>query len=682
MNPTEWSPPERLRPVTWPIWLAWVLVSALVPVFRTISATAFDKQISRSADHRALIANGLLALVAFAILAPPVLQGIVLKRVLPRLSVALWFFCIVVSALLWFALMQNRYGHGPALIEAGFRTESQLYLAALTQRLAGTLTAAHILDLPWGPFLLWTIATTALTSFLPAWALGTASGLRRATLLFLAASIVGAFVSGIVDQIYQMTFDDRPPNQWALNGLSWTERFHVLAARSGVGAVWGATTAIFVVLMIRRFGNARAPEAPLFAIPRPGGLALVLLAALLIAVMVPFVDYLAGPRGLLAGVPKLVRAMSPAPSQDNSQGETVLTYSHDIANAVATMPVVAMAPDGQSAIVRTVDHNLMQIDLATGHAVRQLAGTLAPLERQTIVWSPDGRYLALRSDGAEVPIPNSHYTRHQSRVRLYTMSDLTLAGEFSNSEGECFDGYAREHMLFSRDGKSLWLVCRQFYSPNPDDPMAVRLDVPTMRLLDVRRYGDGAQSGGIEGLEQIGDSVWSSQFPHSGKPFRVYDLTHERDIVTVPMPVELIRNLTAQTGSSQVDEKSIRLNFCGVPPSEPINTGPASSICRTLTFDTQTGALIGSVDERDHRASNPAAGLPNSTLSGHGLRIESFWREDSKTGELVVRDSVTGRERQRVVSIAQRPLQMSADGAWLMTVAVHGGGLRLYRMHL
>jgi hypothetical protein len=65
-------------------------------------------------------------------------------------------------------------------------------------------------------------------------------------------------------------------------------------------------------------------------------------------------------------------------------------------------------------------------------------------------------------------------------------------------------------------------------------------------------------------------------------------------------------------------------------------------------------------------------------MSGHGLRIESFWRDDSKTGELVVRDSATGRERQRIVSVAQRPLQMSGD--WLMTLAVNGSGLRLYRI--
>jgi hypothetical protein len=537
-----------------------------------------------------------------------------------------------------------------------------------------------MLDLPWWPFLLWTIATSALTSLLPAWALGFTSGLRRATWLFLAASIVGACGSGIVEQIYQMTIDHRPLNDWGLNGQSWTQRFQVLSVRAGVGAVWGATTAIFVALMTRRLAAASAPTARVFATHRVGGLALVLIAPLLIALLAPFAGYLAGPRGLVAGAPELRKALSLAPWQDSSQGESVLVYSHDVAIPVARIPAATIAQDGRSAIVRTADHTLMQVDLATGQALRQLAGPLAPLERHAIVWSPDGRYLALRSNGAELPIPNTHYTRHQVHVRLYALPDLTLAGEFSNSEGDCFDVSAREPMLFSNDSKSLWLVCGQHFVPKPDDLMAIGLDVPTMQMRDISRHGEGAASGQIGGLERIGDSVWAWQFPYGGKPFRIRDLTHERDIVTVPMPMDLIGELTAQTGQSQVDEKTIRLKFCGVPPGAPSDAGPASWICRTLTFETRTGALIGSSDEGDRRSPTQAISLPRSILTDHGLRIEAFWRYDSKTGELVVRDSATGRERQRIVSIAQRPLQMSADGVWLMTVAVHGGGLRLYRI--
>jgi len=668
MIPIEPAASKRLRPVTWPIWLAWVLVSALVPVFSTILATACSKQISRSAPHPELIWNGLLAVIAFAILTPPIMQGLVLKRVMPKLNMGFWCLGILLSG---FALLVLTLGR--PLIEAHVRSESQLQSAAA----AGT----GILDLPWGSFLLWTIATSALTSLVPAWMLGRASGLRRATLLFVAASSVGACASAVAELLYQMTVYDLPVSNWALNGMSWTVRSQVLAVRSGVGAIWGATTAIFVALLTRRLGDANAPKARLFAPHRIGGLALLLVAPLLIAFATPFLGYLAGPRGVVAGAPQLRRAMSLAPSQDSSRGETVLAYSHDVAIAVAPRNAVEMVPDGQSAIVRTVDHALVQLDLATGHGVRQLAGALAPLERHAIVWSPDGRYLALRSDGAEVPVPNTHYARHQSRVRLYTLPDLTLTGEFSNREGDCFDSFAREPMLFSDDSKSLWLVCDQYTTLKFDAPMAIRLDVPAMQMRDVRRYGDAAESGAIRGLERIGDSVWAWQFPYGGKPFRIRDLTHAREVVTVPMPMELIGELTAQSGQSQVDEKTIRLTFCGVPPSAPAGAGPASSICRTLTFETRTGVLIGSIDRSDYRFPDPTLGQPNATLSGHDLRIESFWREDSKTGELVVRDSTSGRERQRIVSIAQRPLQISADGVWLMTVAVYGGGLRVYRIH-
>lgn len=677
MNAMQLPAPERLRPVTWHIWFAWVLVAAFVPVLSSIAATAFGKEISRHAQHRGLIMWGLFAITALAILAPPLMQGLVLKRVFPKLRISFWFLCVLLSGIAWIALTQFQH-HGSDLIKAGFRTQVELQSAARAQSLAGTLTVGRIIALPWGPFLLWTIAVSALTSLVPVWMLGAMTGFRRATLLLFVASIVGATASGIVEQLYRMSFEYGFRNDWALNGLSWTYRFQMLALRSGVGAVWGAIAAIFVVLMIPQLGSEKAPNTPILGIHRVGGLALVLLAPLLIAFMAPFAGYLIGPRGVVVGAPDLRKAISFAPSHDRSQGETVLTYSHDIAVPTGRNIGAVIAPDGRTAIVRSVDHKLMQVDLITGGGVRQLAQALTPLERHFVVWSPDGRYLALRSNGTEVLIPGTHYKRHQSRVRLYALPDFTSVGEFSNSDGTCFDTYAREPMLFAKNSRSLWLVCGKRTAPKPDDLMAIRLDVPTMQTLDLRRYGEGAESGQARGLELIGDSIWAWQSDYRGKPFRVRDLTLNREIVAVQMPMDLIGKMTAQTNRHQVDEKSIRLSFCGAPPRAPVNAGPEVSICRTLTFETMTGTLTGSADESDYRWSSPNA--PRASLPGHGLRIESFWRADSKTGELVVRDIATGRERQRIVSIAQSLLRMSSDGRWLITGGVDNGRLRIYRI--
>ena len=283
-NPAQPVSSERLRQITyrvtyritWPIWLPWVLVCALVPICNTTFATAFGKQIAPNAEYRALIMTGLLALSAFAILAPPIIQALVLKRVVPKLSIWVWFVCILLAGIAWLALMFGRHGQGPALIEAGFQTQVLLQRAALAERrLAGTLNAADILVLPWAPFLLWTIATSALTSLIPAGALGVASRRWRAALLFLGAAIVGACASAVVEQIYGMIVNDRILGDWALNGRSWTDRFQIVAARSGAGAVWGATTAMFVILMTRRFADAKAPNAWVFATQRTGGLAFV-----------------------------------------------------------------------------------------------------------------------------------------------------------------------------------------------------------------------------------------------------------------------------------------------------------------------------------------------------------------------------------------------------------------------
>ncbi|MGF6430164.1 hypothetical protein [Bradyrhizobium elkanii] len=665
--------------MTWSTWLAWVLVSASVPVFCTIAASAIGKPVTRSAGYPKLIVLGLFLLVAFSLIAPPLMQGFVLKRVLPRLSVTAWFFCILLSAVLWFVLA---FGEGVTLIQAGARIQRQLQLVAESRMRAGTF---DIFSLPWTSFLQWVFMSSAVTSLIPSLALGMASRRRGATMIFLIAAIVAALVSAVVELLYGLSYDRHLFKDWAapLNGLSWIDRVHVLIGRAGIGAVWGATTAIAMVLVTRLRDDTSAPSAWTFAIHRRRRLACVLCAPLLFALLAPFAGYLAGPRGLVAGAPELRRTVSPTPSKDSSQGEAVLTYSHDVALSIAPTSAVRMAPDGQSAIVRTADNALVQVDIATGRSLRQLAGPLDPYDRYAIAWSPDGRYLALRSGGAASPIPNTNYRHRDSRVRLYALPDLSLAGEFAGSEQTCFESDASESLMFSADSGSLWLICSQYLAPKPDDPIAIRIEVPAMRMRDVRRYGAGNESGLAHGLKRIGDAVWACQSPYSRKPFRIYDLTHGRQVVTVSMPLELIGNLTSQTaGSCQLDENSIRHEFCGIPPRVPAGAAPASSICRTLTFDTRTGSLIGSVDAGDRRAPFRSPGRPNSVTSDRGLSVEAFWQENSKAGEIVVRDSATGRERQRIVAVAQRPLQMSSDGRWLMTVTIYGNALRLYRVNL
>lgn len=664
---------ERVRPLTWSTWLAWVAAAALVPIGSTTAATVLLKMFARDIAYRDLIMSSFVVIAAMAVLTPPVLQALVLRRVLPRLSIALWLLSLLISVLLWLMLEYAHDCYGPVLFGSRHHPGVQLQLAAMALHPDQPLTMVQLAGLPWWPLLLWTVVASAVTSLFPSWTIGAASGRGGATLLVLFAAIFGASIASVAEQLTTLHLQRFAIDDWALNGLSWPERFQQVAVRAGVGAIWGAATAIPVVVM-----SNRSEPSNIFAFHR-AGFALLLAAPILIAVLSPFIGYLVGLNGIMAGAPELRRALSIAPSRDSTEGEPVIRYSHDVVLTLGPRPEGVIAPDGQLAIVRNADQMLWQVDVATGRPTRQLAEALGPLERHALAWSPDGRYLALRSDGATMAVPGTRYESHQSRVRLYTWPDLTLAGEFSAEQPPCSESYAEDGILFSADGKSILLACDPRTTPQPGDIMALRLEVPTMQVAHIAYFGVAADSGPLRGLKRVETSVWAWQLPHGDKPFRIHDLTTGREIVAASPPPDLISGLTEQF--ARIHRDSASLKFCGMPPAALASPGPSSWICRTLIVDTNTGALIGHEDQPDNRAPTSANPRIKSVTSGHGLQVEAFWEISSKRGELVVRDEATGRERQRVLSIAQRPLQISHNGHWLMTSAVYGNSLRLYRLH-
>ncbi len=675
-NPPAPSPVERFRPVDWTTWLLWVTVAAAGPILSTIAATALQVELPRDDPQRLWTVNSILAVLAVTLLAPPLLQGFVLKRIALRFSIGFWFACVVFSVIIWFVLTQTYIGL-VSIVDAPMRAQNQFAQALLRERFAAPLSWSSIAALPWGPLLLWTLAISAATSLLPAWAIGNATGRRGDTLMFFAAALIAACAATVADQTYAVYGYPRPfGNQWALNNMPWPERFQLLATRSGAGAVWGATSAFVVVLFTRRLAAA---NTRLLATNRPAGLAAMLAALVGIAILAPFAGYLAGPQGVRAGAPAFRKALTVAPDKDTSTDDAVLTYSHNIELALARYAAIAIAPDSHTVIVRSAEHKLTRIDLATGRAIAPIADALAPLERHAVVWSPDGRFVALRSNGDQVAIPNSRYSRNQSRLRIYALPDFTLAGEFINREGYCFDSYSREPMLFAPDGNSIWLTCAQHTTPKSDDLMALRLSLPSLQVLDTRRYGNTAASGELRGLERVGDSIWGWQFPSAGaEPLRIRDLANDREVLALTMPAGLIGNLTAQ-GVTEINDKTVKLVFCGVLSNDPkaaeLPFDRNASLCRTLTFDSKTGSLLDQNDRADVRFATPSA-----TLTGHGLRVESTWQQNSKAGETLVRDAATGKERQRIVSVSQRPLALSPDSHWLVMLDIDRNALRIYRV--
>src|SRR4051794_36059520 len=89
-NPPPSGLAERFRQVDWTTWLLWVAVAALGPILSTIAATALQIELPRDNPQRLWTVNSVLAILAVTLLALPLLQGFVLKRIAPRFSIGFW----------------------------------------------------------------------------------------------------------------------------------------------------------------------------------------------------------------------------------------------------------------------------------------------------------------------------------------------------------------------------------------------------------------------------------------------------------------------------------------------------------------------------------------------------------------------------------------------------------------
>lgn len=669
------SPDTRYRPIDWTAWFLWITVCAAEPVFYTAASTASNKRVLPTDPHAGLIMC-FVVVVLFAPVVLPVLQWIALRRIAPRLSLAFWFVGFLAAWFTWAVLALLPYGRTSAA-ESLFDQARRFSIALIGSQ--EPMTARQLLALPWGPLLLAALASGVAACAAPAWILARALGGRWYQIL--VAALAGACAAAVVDQLYTIYGPYRPFEPivaYPLNGLSWVDRVSDLSLRAGAGAVWGAASALVFAVFSRR---SRAPIAPAerpWPSFRPIGLAGLTIGLVLVAILPPVASYLLGPQGIGAGAPALRKALTFAPWHDRSEGEAVLTYTHDAAVSVSRFPSVVFAPDGKSFLTLTKDRTFVRIDAETGQSLGPaFGGKLGPYEHHAELWGPDGRFILLRSDGPEVKVSQNN-ARHQTRVRVFALPDQRLVGEFVNRDGECFDSYAHNPMLFEPDSNDIWLACEQYYSPKANDVMAIKLAVPSQAVREVRRFGDSAQSGTIVGLERVGGSVWAWQFGNDGG-FRLRDLTRDQELLVLTnlTAPNLAGKLTAQPWTT-VDEKHVSLSFCGdrSAVSDATVAPHTDWFCRNLIFDVRTGVLL----ERLDQVANGRWGLQVTRDEPAGLSIETTDPADSKTGDVIVRDLATNRQRQRIVSVVQQPRGWSPDGRWLVMWARDQDALRIYRV--
>lgn len=491
---------------------AWVLVNAATPVLQALGWTALHKEVRPNDPLASWLGPALGWLAALALPAPLLLQALVLRRAAPALR---WRQIVPAMLFAWMVgLAAVIAAEASRQVQTDFRLGAHQFAQLRWDEFAA---------LPWMALVGHAGALAAFCMLVPGWTFARAAHVRLGATLLAAvgASMVAALLWGL----WVLTgVDSDLLDRSAMNGWAWDKRASALVSQALAQAIWAAV-ALFIF--------AWAVRAPLGRLQPPHRLMLgatVVVGALLVPAVVAALAPESGHRLQLA----VQRALSSAPAQDASEGEPLLRYAFSAPVRVREVPRRAsLSPDGRWIIAVASDRQVIVVDAATGALAHRFADVLGVHESPDWAWSPDARWLALRTHGDRLA---GKYGHHQARLRLYAVPNLALAGEYRHTGAQCLSELSVENaVLFERDGSALWLACGSEFQPTATDLLALRLDVPPLQLQAERRYGDAAPWY-VRGLKEVGGSIWTWHTDQRPPYVRLRDLDRDSAPIVLQLP--------------------------------------------------------------------------------------------------------------------------------------------------
>lgn len=645
--------------------LLWIVVSAMVSVLIGIVKMSFMAGASGSdADTNWPLHKVVLTLLGIPLLIP-VLQWLVLRRVVVKLKLLTWYFTALVSWIMF-------------VVALSFMERSKLELAfsnALFQ--LNALPSIHFLDilsLPWLMLFAYVLILTIASALLPSLILGSRS--NRAWYYFLVAAIAGALAAAIVEQIYAIAGWYQSYDDHSLWGWRW---LGVLAFKAGMGGMAGTVSGITYMYLTERVDLKKV-------IDHQTWLGLVFLPVVLTILMLapPLINYLSQPQGVRNLYGFLTKTLSLAPGKDQSSGDRIISYSHQV-ETKPYFPYLIFAPDSQSFLTLDEERQLVQIATVNGQQIRKFAEPLGKHKTYDVAWSGDGRYFALRTQGDEIKFNDSHYSSYSSRIRLYSLPDYVVRADYNTRQESCFETHNRSSMAFAQGSSSLWILCG---NPNSNDQagkiLALNLTIPTLRPIPSQNYSAARGYRDAHQLQQTERGVFAIQIrslPDKDVSLLFTSLSTnsaQLEITGLEQP-HWAGKLTPQFTSLYKDK--FEFHFCGNSSevADPIAQEIKPQVhgfCRTLVFDFATGKYLSKRDELKPQDDFERRDLLSPD---RGLQVTARWREFEKSGELDIADHDT-KQAQKIKSLAQRPLEFSPDKHWLITYTDNEKRFRVYKV--
>jgi hypothetical protein len=615
----------------------WIAVCSVASMLSPLPSLAWQVEVSPAQPL-----TPLLLAISVCLALPPVLYHLVLRRIAPALRASSWTGVWLIVGMLM-------------LCNALFLWQPGMQYAFAVRALAyNGITVESLLGLPW-----WRPAVALLVAMCilapPCLLVARASG-RKWTMLLAAATLATCFeqTTGAICWLFW------GPAAFTTFAGSWDRIAIMLFFNGTLGAIWGAASAAALATMERQRGAT--PFAWQYWGPTA---ALVLLA--------PAVLYFSQQGAAAQLRDALRKAVTFAPATDHSTGSAIVRLSHQADIAPGNYPYLRFSPDSITVIALSRERTLEHIEVATGKHLGTLGTPLSQSQRFDVDWSPDGKLLALRTEADVI---------NANRYRLFSVPDLVQLADHTYDTAPCIPGY-QQQMLFTAYSRHLWVSCGSDSAPIPEEAIAaIRLAVPSLQPEATHYYGERAQRGKAEPLLRSHAGIlYLQRGTRDEDPVYLYNLDLDRHIRVGDdlRSAQLAGGLTFQ--EAVIQDQRLEMRYCG-RAAQVADPGHAEheahdvhAFCRTLLADPETGAITGKRDAAGSTRHDSTLSSPDGTLV-----VEASWSASSKTGQTIVRDAASGRELQRLETLAQSPAGFSPDGRWLVTKAVDRPVLRFYAL--